>query len=64
MSDFTATVIDFGVYAITKGASAVSDKDLDPMAERLVSSLQKDGFVYLTNHGVQDELVCILHIRR
>ena len=63
MSDSTATVIDFGVYAITKGASVVSDKDLKPMAERLVSSLQKDGFVYLINHGVKDELVSTLLIR-
>ena len=62
MSDSTSSVIDFGLYAITKDASVMSDKDLEPMAERVVSSLQKDGFCYLTNHGVKDELVGILLI--
>ena len=37
MSDYPGTMIDFGVYAITKDASVVSNRDLEPMAERLVS---------------------------
>ena len=63
MSDSTRTAIDFGVYSITKDASLVSDQDLQPMAERLVTSLQNDGFIYLTNHGVKEELVGTLLIR-
>ena len=62
MSDCSRTVIDFGVYAITRDASVMSDKDLEPMAERVVSTLQKDGFCYLTNHDVKNELVGILPI--
>ena len=60
MAGLSLPVIDFGEYGLEQDSSLVSDSDLESLAAHLIATLQKDGFVYLTNHGIADELVGIL----
>ena len=61
MAGSSLPVIDFGEYGLEQDSSLVSDSDLELLGDNLIATLRKDGFVYLTNHGVADELVGILH---
>ena len=61
MAGSSLPVIDFGEYGLEHDSSLVSDSDLESLAAQLIATLQRDGFVYLTNHGIADELVGILH---
>ena len=64
MAGSSLPVIDFGEYGLEQDSSLVSDSDLESLAAQLIATLQKDGFVYLRNHGVADELVGILNKHR
>ena len=57
MASTSLPVIDFGEYGLEQDSSLVSDSDLESLAAQLIATLQRDGFVYLTNHGIADESV-------
>ena len=63
MAGSSLPVIDFGEYGLEQDSSLVSDSDLELLGDNLIAALRKDGFVYLTNHGIAYELVGIkLHV--
>ena len=51
-------VVNFGCYGLSvTDTSKVPGDQVASVAEQLVSALTKDGFVYLKNHGIPQEMV-------
>ena len=63
MSDtgFNLPVIDISCIGLDKEDPLdYSSKDVTSTAKQLCDAFKNVGFVYIKNHGITDELVCIL----